>query len=106
MDNKCLHCGSTSYWLNGSNNGVQRYRCKDCKRFFSDKPRKFSYADKEKALDMVMNNCGIRKTARFIGCSPYMILLWIKEAAKYLKEQDLTSEDEVIEMDELYKTET
>jgi len=102
MNLKCLHCGSSNYQFNGTNKGIQRYRCKECKRYFSDKPRKFSYADKAKAVDMVLNNCGIRKTARFIGCSPYMVLLWIKEAASYLKEPNHKSENEIIEMDEIY----
>jgi transposase-like protein len=89
--------------LNGTTkNGVQKYKCKNCKRYFSDKPRKFNYEDKERAVNMVMNNCGIRKTAIFIGCSPYMVLRWKKEQAKYLKEEDLSSKEEVIEMDEVY----
>ena len=102
MRHKCLHCGSQNYWLNGTNNGVQRYRCKECKRYFSDRPRKFTFADKERAIELYLNNCGVRKTARFMKCSPYMILLWIKEFAKYARSADYSKVGDVVEMDELF----
>ena len=99
---RCLHCGSGEYWLYGTSKGVQRYKCRNCKRYFSDKPRKFSYADKERAIEMVMNNCGIRKTAKFMQCSPYMVMLWIKEFAKYTHESKIEVEGDIIEMDEIF----
>jgi len=102
VQQKCLHCGSDNYWLNGKNNGVQRYRCKDCKRYFSDKPRKFTFADKERAVEMYLNNCGVRKTARFMNCSPYMVLRWIKEFAHYVKPNDYAQTADIVEMDELF----
>ncbi|MCL2382132.1 MAG: hypothetical protein FWC64_11210 [Treponema sp.] len=102
MKPKCLHCGSQKYQLNGTKGGVQRYRCKDCKRYFSDKPRKFTFGDKERAVEMYLNNCGVRKTARFMNCSPYMILLWVKEFAKYAKTADHSQNGDVVEMDEIF----
>ena len=41
---QCTHCGSVSYVKNGSYKGSQRYLCKECRRAFSDKVRKFTYA--------------------------------------------------------------
>ncbi|MCL2298149.1 MAG: hypothetical protein FWC38_02790, partial [Proteobacteria bacterium] len=73
---QCTHCGSTSYVKNGSYKGSQRYRCKDCGRAFSDKVRKFTYADKERFLHMYLNNVGIRKSALFMGCSSSMPNRW------------------------------
>ena len=105
----CIHCGSSSYKKNGTYKGVQRYRCQDCKRFFSDSPRKFTYKDKQKAIDMYLNNVGIRKTARFMGASPALIVRWIKSFAEQISRQlSVASQNvfdnkpDIIEMDEIY----
>jgi transposase-like protein len=106
---QCVHCGSTKYVKSGTFNGVQRYNCKDCKRSFSDKPRKFSYADKERFLDMHLNNVGIRKAAKFMGCSSSMPIRWVRELADNLRKQIQNASIEldnkipdIIEMDEIY----
>jgi len=36
LGEKCPHCKSKSYVANGRINGVQRYRCKECGKFFSE----------------------------------------------------------------------
>ena len=52
----------------------KRFICKRCCRAFSDKVRKFSYDDKERFLQMYLNNVGIRKASLFIGCSPSLLV--------------------------------
>lgn len=94
----------------GSYQCNQRYRCSHCNRYFSDKVCKFNYSDKERFLEMYLNNVVIRKAAIFMGCSPSLLIVWLKEFAKNFKRQlDLAnnklSEDsipDIIEMDELY----
>ena len=105
----CHHCGSTAFRKNGHSAGVQRYLCHACKRSFSANGERFSKALKAQALDMYLNNVGIRKIARFTGASPPAVLQWIRKAAKALATQleqagaqvqdDLP---DVIEMDEIY----
>ena len=51
---------------------------------------------------MYMNNCGVRKTALFMGCSPGTILNWVREAAANIEPTNAIVEDDVIEMDEIY----
>jgi transposase-like protein len=106
---ECVRCGSTNFKKNGSHKGVQRYQCSACKRFFSDKVRKFSYQDKRRAIDFYLNNTGVRKTARFMNCSSAMIVRWIREAAQNLKLQLSHASQrldeklpDVIELDEIY----
>ena len=105
----CTHCGSNSFRKNGTYQGIQRYRCHACQRFFSDKPRKFTYQTKVKAIDMYLNNVGIRKIARFIQCSPSLILRWIRafsqqiaERLEQARQQAKQQVPDIIEMDELY----
>jgi transposase-like protein len=104
------YCGSEEYRKNGVYREIQRYLCKGCGRYFSDKVRKFDYATRAKALDMYLNNVGIRKTARFIGASPGLIVHWVRQAGERLVKKQLEQalEDtkeklpDVIEMDEIY----
>ena len=57
---ECTHCGSLKYVKNGGYKGVKRYKCKSCFFYFSGKVRKFSFADKEKFLQLILNNTGMR----------------------------------------------
>jgi len=106
---QCHHCGSAEYRKNGSYQGVQRYICKHCGRSFTDRGERFSKAVKAQALDMYLNNVGIRKAARFVGASPASILNWIAAAAEAMAqrlsraaEQLRDERPDVIEMDEIY----
>lgn len=106
---QCTHCGSLKYVKNGAYKGVRRYICKNCGRSFSDKVRKFTYKDKERFLLMYLNNVGVRKAALFIGCSPSLIIRWIREFANNLRDKlskasDLVEDQlpDIIEMDEIY----
>lgn len=106
---ECHHCGSGAYRRNGSYRGVQRYLCKQCGRSFSANGERFDRATKARALDMYLNNVGIRKIARFTGASPAGVLKWIRKAATAMAErlertagQMRTGLPEVIEMDEIY----
>ena len=105
----CTHCGSGHFTKNGSHQGIQRYKCKACAGYFSSKPRKFTYQSKAKAIEMYMNNVGIRKIAKFIGCSLPLIIRWIKALSKRISSQLAAASKQVsnqvpdiIEMDELY----
>ena len=107
---RCTHCGSNDYVKNGSYKGSQRYKCKICKRAFSDKVRKFTYADKERCLEMYLDNSGIRNCARRMHCSPSLIVRWIREFANNLRDNLKNAEvnfpddhlPDIIEMDEIY----
>ena len=108
---QCTHCGSTNCKKNGKHKNSQRFICKSCQRAFSDKVRKFSYKDKERFLQMYLNNTGIRKAALFMGCSPSLLVRWVREFAENLRQQTQKAQakleeseglPDIIEMDEIY----
>lgn len=106
---RCRHCGSEDYIRNGRHGGVQRFRCRACGRYFRETEPRFGPAVEARALDMYLNNVGIRKIARFTGASPAGVLKWIRKAHKALSEQlgqasqSLEAQmPDVIEMDEIY----
>jgi len=74
----CIKCGSSQYIKNGSSQGIKHYICKNCGRSFGDKVRKFTYSDKMKFLELYLNNIGIRKSAKIIGCSPSLLVKWVR----------------------------
>ena len=109
MEQLCTRCGSNQFTKNGSYQGIQRYKCKSSMRYFSGKPRKFTYQQKAKAIQMYLNNVGIRKIAKFTGCSASSVIDWIKILGKQISDQlqdnakKATSQmPDIIEMDEIY----
>ena len=112
---QCPRCGSTCYISHSkyihkqSGELVNLYLCKFCTKIFRDKVRKFRYADKERFLEMYLNNVGIRKSAKLLGFSPSLLVRWVKELAANLR-RDLSKVQaglasnsllEVIELDEI-----
>ena len=57
---------------------------------------------------MYTNNCGVRKTALFIGCSATTIVNWVREAKYKIdkiveeSEPNYSETPDVIELDEIY----
>jgi transposase-like protein len=109
---ECPRCHSEDLAKTGRKDGFQRYRCRSCGRYCTDRPRRFSAETKAKAVEMYLNNVGIRKIARFVGASPAGVLRWIRKEHQALEarlaapgrscgEPDVIEPD-IIEMDEIY----
>ena len=105
---ECRHCGGRRTKKNGSIQGRQRHFCHDCGRTFSGTAPKFTDEDKRRALVMHLNNCGVRKTAMFIGCSRTTVTNWVREAKRNLDkmleefEPNYSESADIIELDEIY----
>ena len=84
MGMTCHHCGSERYRKNGRYQEVQRYICLECKRTYTSRGLRIDRAVKERALEMYLNNVGIRKTALFLKVSPASIIKWIRKAGEKL----------------------
>ena len=105
---KCKNCQSTNTKKNGNNCGKQRYLCKECnKTFFVESP-KYTNDDKRRAILMYLNNCGVRKTALFVGCSRTTVPNWVRQAKRELDkiikdyEPNYSEIPDIIELDEIY----
>ena len=70
------HCGSDNFVKNCSYNASQRYKCKKCFSYFSDKVREFSYKDKERAVMMHLKDSDIRKVAEIMNRSAFLVVRW------------------------------
>jgi transposase-like protein len=107
----CKYCGSKTMKNGRSSNGVQRYLCVSCHRTFATETRRYSDERKAAAIDFYLNNCGIRKTAYFVGCSPGTVINWIRAATSATQdnqafalnpEQADGMDGDIVEMDEIY----
>ena len=105
---QCPACDGFDLIKRGLKGGHQRYQCRGCGRHSTDRPPRFSADTKARALDMYLNNVGIRKIARFVGASPAGVLRWIRKehaavTARLARvEPDAHAPGDVIEMDEIY----
>ena len=104
----CPSCHSQALIKRGFKSGFQRHQCRTCGRYFTDRPPKFSADTKARAIDMYVNNVGVRKIARFVGASPAGVLRWIRKEHETVQARltaakpSSTDEPDVIEMDEIY----
>lgn len=104
----CPRCHSQDLRKAGFKLGAQRYRCRTCGRWCTDRAPKFSPETKAHAIDMYLNNVGIRKIARFVGASPAGVLRWIRKEHDTIQARladakpSAGNPPDVIEMDEIY----
>jgi transposase-like protein len=104
----CRHCESTDLIKRGSKGGYQRYMCRDCGRYGTDRAPKFSAETKAMAIQMYMNSMGIRAIGRVLKASPATVLNWIRKEHAALQVQQAgksplyTGAPDIIEMDEIY----
>jgi transposase-like protein len=103
---KCTHCGSERFIKYGHVGEQQRFLCKECKRTFGGGV--YPAEKKAFALQMYMNNVGIRKIGFFLGVRHNVVLDWIRTAhnnlgKKIARQIKTTSgQPDIIEMDEIY----
>jgi len=106
MIDKCSHCGSQKYVKDGKAAGKQRYECKECGRKFGG--GKHSLSEKLFAMQLYVNNVGIRKIGFFCKVSHSLVIKWIRSTYKNLSSKIEREgkaegrEPDVIEMDEIY----
>lgn len=105
---ECPGCRSTDLVKRGRKGGYQRYCCRMCGRYSTDRAPRFSAETKAKAVEMYLNNVGIRKIARFVGASPAGVLRWIRKEHRAVQARlaapsaSRDTDADVIEMDEVY----
>ena len=81
----CPDCQSERLYRNGlSRSGAQRYRCRDCSRFFQ---HQYTYPGhrpdvREQVVDMAMNGSGVRDTARVLGMSHTTVIKILKNSPR------------------------
>jgi transposase-like protein len=82
--------------------------CRQCGRYCTDKPARFSAQTRAMAIRMYLNSVGIRAIGRILEASPATVLNWIRKEHAAMEqrlaqaEPVRTDEPDIIEMDEIY----
>ncbi|MBE7183925.1 MAG: IS1 family transposase [Methylobacterium mesophilicum] len=107
------NCAGHAVVKTGLKQGAQRYRCKGCGRYFTEKPPKFSAQTKAMAVQMYLDSMGSRAIGRVLGASPTAVLNWIRNEHAAVQERVARMPSrlvgaprrpvpDIIEMDEIY----
>lgn len=103
----CLHCGSESITRNGSNRGLQRYRCKDCGRSFNATTETPLSRLRKKELFLAQAEClaqglSVRATAAKLGVSVSTAFRWRHRFLQEVVSQQPRQLSGLLEADETY----
>jgi len=81
----CPYCNATDLYKNGkSRNGIQRWYCKECKKYFQLDYlyNACKHGTKEKIIELTMNSCGVRDTGRILSISKDTVTAVLKKNSK------------------------
>jgi transposase-like protein len=82
---QCPFCGSNNLRKNGKSlSCIQRWHCKDCKKYFQREYRYNAYAPgvKDKVIEMVLNGSGVRDTGRVLKINKNTVVGVLKKNDK------------------------
>ena len=106
----CKLCNGNNLVKNGTERGIQRYKCKCCNKTFilGDARIKYSLGKRLKVIKMYLEGVGIRSIERLEKVPNTLIIYWIryfsrlicKELRKSVPEK--VEDIEVLELDELF----
>jgi transposase-like protein len=81
----CPHCTCNDLQKNGkSSAGTQRWRCKQCKKYFQLEYRynSYLYGVKEKIIEMTLNSSGVRDIGRVLKINKNTVVSVLKKNSK------------------------
>ena len=100
----CPKCKKEKNCKSGIIKGRQRYKCKDCKYYYTVEQRAGTAdkATKRQALELYLEGLGFRSIGRLLKFSNVSILNWIRSFGAQV--QDLRAEHpvKIIELDEMH----
>jgi transposase-like protein/IS1 family transposase len=104
---ECPHCASEHVVRFGKNNGRQRYRCKSCRKTFSDTTNTFLYRTRKgnewiTFVECMLKGYSLRKSAEIVGVTWVTLFYWRHKLLNALKQMDFEHFDGIVEIDETY----
>jgi transposase-like protein len=105
----CPHCNSKHTVKNGTHNGIQRYKCKECNKTFcatSLTPlSKTHHLDKWSTfISCMINGYSLRKSSTIVGVSWVTLFYWRHKILTNLKQKTSKSFKNIVEIDDTYFT--
>ena len=83
---KCPYCEKTENQVKAGFNAyrTQRYKCKECKRYYTLEPKKHEYSEetRELALKIYYSGVSARGVAKILKMNKSNVANWIKKTKK------------------------
>jgi transposase-like protein len=103
----CPHCGDVDYYRHGHAHGLQRYRCKSCKKTFNALTNTpLSRLRKKESwlpfLETMIESKSVRKSAKQLGVDKNTAFLWRHRFLKWISEDKSQHLSGITEADETY----
>jgi transposase-like protein len=104
---ECPHCASEHVVRFGKINGRQRYRCKCCRKTFSDTTNTVLYRTRKgnewiTFVECMLKGYSLRKSAKIVGVTWVTLFYWRHKLLNALKQIDFEKFEGIVEMDETY----
>ncbi|MGM9986220.1 MAG: IS1595 family transposase [Bacillaceae bacterium] len=104
---ECPHCSSEHVARFGKYNGHQRYRCKCCKKTFTDTTNSVLYRTRKgdewiTFVDCMFKGYSLRKSAEIVGVTWVTLFYWRHKLLTALKQMDFEQFEGIVEVDETY----
>jgi len=104
--NSCPYCHAQDRQVkNGRNaSGSQRWKCQQCRRKYTPKPREHGYPDslRQQAVKMSVDGLNYRRIARFLGVDHKTVIHWVKAHTDQLPPAPVPPAITHAELDELF----
>jgi transposase-like protein len=107
---KCTHCTSSEQQIKSGHTrttrtGSQRYKCKECRRFYAPEPKPLGYPEetRREAVRLYLEGTNFRRIGRVLGVNHQSIINWVNAYHAPLPAAEQTvAAPETLEMDELF----
>jgi transposase-like protein len=102
----CPHCQSRHFVGVGKQKGVQRFKCKNCSKYFSETTGKFSYGIKKRGLlkqylDCFLAGLSIRESAKICGISKHTSFIWRHKILVALQRMGSPEFERIVEIESI-----
>lgn len=106
-ERRCPHCDSNHIYRHGQSNGLQRYRCIDCRKTYNSltKTPLAHLRKKElwlKHLELMMSSTVLRDVSKQLAISLPTAFQWRHRFSAWLEQNNTNHLEGIIEMDETY----
>lgn len=104
---ECLHCNSVHVVRFGKYNGRQRYRCKSCRKTFTDTTNTVLFRTRKgnewvTFVDCMFKGYSLRKSAEIVGVTWVTLFYWRDKLLNALKQIDCEQFEGIVEVDKTY----
>ena len=101
----CKHCGQDQFIKFGKSKEKQRYKCKHCKRTFTQGDARFRSNERGRALAVLLygsGKCSLRFIAKLLQVSAPTVIYWLRKNVEAFPLPEINDSLREVEFDEMW----